>query len=318
LYRILNIEPAGYSDKARAILQRIGHLDEREISADALRDQIENYDILIVRLRNQINQEILSRATNLKAIVTATTGLDHIDTYYAAQKGIAILSLKGEIEFLNSIWATAEHTWGLLLSLLRKIPAATRDVINGNWERDKFKSHELHGKTLGIVGFGRIGRKIAAYGGAFGMKVLAYETDKSKFVPEVEFVDSIKKIMQDCDVISLHVPLEEKNYLLIGEKELAETKSGAILVNTSRGEIVDESALLKYLQNGRLAGAALDVLADERMTSLRENPLVAYAASATNLLITPHSGGATFESMEKTEVFMAEKLAVFLGKQQMD
>lgn len=316
MYRILNIEPGDYCDQARSILQRIGALDEKEISVVELKEEIGNYDVLIVRLRNQINKDILDKATKLKAIVTATTGLDHIDTKYASEKGITVLSLKGEIEFLNSIWATAEHTWGLLLSLLRKIPASVQDVIAGNWQRDKFKSHELHGRTLGIIGYGRIGHKIAAYGKTFGMDVIAYEPDKNKHVSGIRFVDNMPELMREADVISVHVPLEEKNVKLIEEKELAETKKGAILINTSRGEILDEAALLKYLENGHLAGAAIDVLTDERISSLKENPLVKYAASSSNLLITPHIGGATYESMAKTEIFMAEKLAAFLGKQE--
>jgi D-3-phosphoglycerate dehydrogenase len=315
MIRILNIEPGGYSDEARAVLQQIGELYEKQMSRDELLDEIENYDVLIVRLSQQIDSSILDRAVRLKAIVTATTGLDHIDTKYAGQKGIAVLSLKGETEFLNSIMATAEHTWALLLSLLRKVPAAAADVNAGNWQRDKFKSHELHGKTLGIIGHGRIGRKIAGYGKAFGMKVIAYEVNQANKTPEIEFTNTIQELLERSDIITLHVPLEESTRKLIGKKELLRTKKGALLINTSRGEIIDEAALSEALENGRLAGAALDVLSDERGASLKSNPLVEYAVQNSNLLITPHIGGATYESMEKTEVFMAQKLSAFLKSQ---
>ena len=156
---ILNAEPRGYCEEARAILKGLGQLTERELSRAELLAQLPGYDALIVRLAHQIDQEVVDRGKGLKAIVTATTGLDHINVEYAQQKGIAVLSLRGETAFLNTVSATAEHTWALLLALLRRIPAAFASVRAGQWDRDHFRGSELDGKRLGLVGLGRHGVK---------------------------------------------------------------------------------------------------------------------------------------------------------------
>ena len=158
------MEPEGYCDSAKSIIENIGKVDYRLLNRNQLKTVLPKYDILIVRLKHQIDKEILELTDRLKIIVTATTGLDHIDLEYTTKKNIAVLSLKGELAFLDSVQATAEHTWALLLSLIRNIPQAFSSVKNNTWERDKYKGIELHGKTLGLIGYGRIGSKIAKYG----------------------------------------------------------------------------------------------------------------------------------------------------------
>lgn len=313
MIRILLAEPLGFSREAKAKLQRLGQVDEGPLSRAELIRCLPEYDVLIVRLAHQIDSQVLAAATKLKAIVTATTGLDHIDTDYAGSRGIAVLSLKGETAFLEKVNATAEHTWALLLALLRRIPQAFESVRAGHWQRDAFRGRELAGKRLGVLGVGRLGRKVAQYGRAFEMEVWGYDINRGAGIPELKWADSLPELLQHSDVLSIHVPLTRATRGLIGRAELAVLPRGAVLVNTSRGEVIEEKALLEALQSGRLAGAALDVLSNERgWHDLSGHPLVAYAREHDNLLLTPHIGGATVESMARTEVFMVDKLAQFL------
>jgi D-3-phosphoglycerate dehydrogenase len=232
---------------------------------------------------------------------------------YATQKGITVLSLRGEFEFLRSIPATAEHTWGLLLALVRNIPAAFSDVQNGHWRRDRFKGHDLRERRLGIVGLGRIGEKIANYGQAFGMHVSAYDPYCHTWLPSVKKYDKLEELASESDVLSVHVPFTPETKNLIDVVVLNCTPRGAYLVNTSRGGVLDEDALLNVLVSGHIAGAALDVLANEQEFNKKSHsPLLDYARIHDNLIITPHIGGATYESMRATEVFMAYKLKAHL------
>jgi D-3-phosphoglycerate dehydrogenase len=311
--RILNVEPLDYCGEARAVLSHLGEVVEAPLGRTDLLAQLPSYDVLIVRLAHQVDRDVIDAGTRLRAIVTATTGLDHIDVDYAQSKGITVLSLRGETEFLATVSATAEHAWALLLTLVRRIPEAFADVKNGGWRRDAFRGQELCGKQLGIVGLGRIGRKVAGYGLSFGMKVIAYDPYTPQWLDAVEQAPTLEALLRQSEVLTLHIPLTQETTRMIGWEELCHLPEQAILINTSRGEIVDEDAICKALESGRLAGAALDVICNERDDLLRHNSvLLNYARHCPNLVITPHIGGATYESMKKTEVFMAQKLASFI------
>jgi len=313
MIRILNAEPEYYCDEARDLLKSCGEYHEQISELGKLFEVIHEYQVLIVRLGIHVNKELIDNGTKLIAIVTATTGLDHIDIAYAREKGIKVLSLKGELDFLRNIYATAEHTWAILLALLRNITQANASVIAGNWDRDNFRGHELNGKRLGILGFGRIGEKIAKYGEAFEMKVLAYDPYCNSWPDNVICCADLNELISQSDIFSIHIPYNSGTHGIIGLEELELLPEGAILVNTSRGKIIDEKAVIKVLETGHLAGAALDVLASEPNTSLIfESPVISYMKTYSNLLVTPHIGGATWESMKKTEVFMANKLVEFL------
>jgi D-3-phosphoglycerate dehydrogenase len=313
MIRILNAEPLNYHDEPRQVLQSLGTVDELQLTRCELIERLPAYDILIVRLGFQVDREVLDAGSTLKAIVTATTGLDHIDIADAARRGIQVLSLRGETDFLRSIPATAEHTWALVLALVRRLPWAFHAVLNGVWNRDAFRGHDVCGRRLGIVGLGRIGQKVAHYGLAFGMQVYAYDPSPTAAMPDVIRCATLTDLLRQSDVLSLHVPLNPSTERLIGGFELALLPTGAVVVNTARGAVLDETALLEALVSGKLLGAALDVLADERTEgSGTSERLRAYARSHDHLLITPHIGGATEESMCNTELFMAEKLKRFL------
>ena len=313
-YHILNAEPLGFSAQASAALKRIGEVTERSFSRDALLAELSGYDALIVRFGHRIDREVIDAGCpRLKAIVTATTGVDHIDVEYAEANGVTVLSLQAEHEFLETVSATAEHTWALVLALTRHIPQAFRAVLNNSWDRDRFRGHELQGKRLGIIGLGRVGRKVANYAEAFGLKIAAYDPYTQRWVESVTRCHTLSDLLVFSEILTVHVPLTDETRKMISNEELSLLHPETVLINTSRGEVLDESALLRHLESGRLGGAAVDVLTDEtKPGGALESALLAYARTHDNLLITPHIGGATAESMAKTELFMASKLIAFL------
>jgi D-3-phosphoglycerate dehydrogenase len=311
-WRILNVESENYSPAALEILQSYGEVRLEQLDRQRLITAIKDADVLIVRLANQIDEEIFDSAPSLKVVVSATTGLDHIDMDAAKRHGVAVLSLRGEVDFLRSIPATAELTWALLLALTRNVPSAFNSVLAGEWQRDRFKGHDLSRRRLGILGLGRIGSIVARYGLAFGMTVSAYDPAPLQWVEGVERAVSMEDLFGHSNVLSIHVPLNPSTVHLVGEPQLNLLPAGAYLINTARGDVLDEAALLSTLERGTLAGAALDVLSDERSIHPGNSALIQYARTHTNLILTPHIGGATFESMAATEVFMANKLGEFL------
>ncbi|MAT42548.1 MAG: hypothetical protein CL609_09420 [Anaerolineaceae bacterium] len=305
--RILNAEPDSYCKEAEAILRSLGSVDFKSLNREQLLNCIADYDVLIVRLGFQINREVFLKAKKLKTIVTATTGLDHIDLAAAKEFGVTVLSLRGEVDFLRSIPATAELTWGLLLNITRNLPQAYFSVLNGRWDREAFRGFDLAGKKLGILGLGRIGEKIARYGLAFDMQVRMFDIDKTKTAPGVKSMDTMQDLFAWADIISIHVPLNETTQNLVGMNELSQMENG-YLINTARGDVLNEQDLILALEKGHLRGAAVDVIQDERGLENNPSPLINYAKSHSNLIITPHIGGASFDSMASTEIFMANKL----------
>lgn len=306
--RILNAEPEDYSREARQILESIGEVIEDYCTQDTLAKKVSSFDVLIVRLALKVDREVMQASKKLKFILTATTGLDHIELKAAKDLKIKVISLQGEREFLKSVTATAEHTWALLLSLIRRVPWAFNDVLYGNWNRDRFKGNDLRGKNIGILGFGRIGKHIASYSLSFGMKVGAYDPFEKAKYPNVCFFNTVEDLLRWSQILSIHIPLVENNQKFLNEKRLRLLPKGAWLINTARGEVIDEKSLVHLLEEGYLSGAAVDVIVNEREYDfIQNNPLLKYAVKHQNLLITPHLGGATAESMHRTEVFLAKK-----------
>jgi len=299
-----------FSPLAVEMLTGMGQVFLEDLNRDELLSALRDINVLWVRLRNQIDREVILAAPELQYIVSPTTGLNHIDITQAEKRGVVVLSLRNEVDFLRDIRASSEHTLALMLSLIRNIPAAASNVLRGGWQRDPFKGSELHEKTVGLIGFGRIGKLVAHYLNAFGSNVLATDprVESDSDMPYVSFVE-LNQLLEQSDIVSLHVNLLEETKHFFGSDQFSLMKPGAFFVNTSRGELVDEAALLDVLNKRKLAGAALDVLCNEHLVEKSVNALVAYSRQHDNLLITPHIAGCTGESMEKTEVFMAEKLA---------
>ncbi len=307
---ILLTESSGFSAAALRVLESLGSVLLENLDRPGLMMKARSADVLWVRLRHQINQEFLDAAPQLKLIVTPTTGLNHIDLDAAAARNIPVISLRGETEFLKDVRATAELTIGLMLSLLRRIPSAAMHTLQGGWDRDQFCGGELCGRTIGLVGFGRLGRIVARYLNAFDSRVLVNDPSivDSQLPDYVENV-SFDRLLRESDIVSLHVNLSSESFQFFGASAFQRMKPDSLFINTSRGELVDEGALLSALSNGRLAAAALDVLSQECSTGMQTHPLIEYAATHENLVVTPHIGGCTFESMAKTELFLAQRLA---------
>jgi D-3-phosphoglycerate dehydrogenase len=307
--RILISEAIGFPQDALALLGQVGRVMLFDLDRRVLEADISNADVLWVRLRHRIDAALMAMAPELRIIVTPTTGLNHIDTEEAARRGIQVISLRGRTEFLKDVRATAEHTLGLILALLRHIPGATADVNAGGWRRDLFQGTELHRKTVGLFGCGRLGTIVARYLRAFDARVLVTDPKVPHGFLEagLEAV-SPEQLLRESDVISIHVDLREDTRGFFTAAMFQMMKPKSYFINTARGELIDEAALLACLESGRIAGAALDVLCDESSEGMLGNPLVEYARRHGNLLITPHIGGCTSESMQKTERFLAGEL----------
>lgn len=274
---------------------------------------VQSADVLMVRLRHRIDAPLLAGAGNLRAIVSATTGLNHIDLDVCRSKNVEVISLRGEREFLESVTSTAELALGLLLALARRIVRAHADVLAGRWRRDEFFGSSLRGLTLGLVGLGRLGSVMAGYGQALGMRLIGTDQVASAIPPFVHHV-TLDALLAEADCVSLHASHIQGTPPVLRARELAIMKTGAILINTARGELVDEAALLAALESGRVGGYGADVLADEtRWSDCAEHPLVEYARTHSNVLLTPHLGGATRDGLERTEAFVVGKTLRHFG-----
>jgi D-3-phosphoglycerate dehydrogenase len=310
---ILVSESSRFSPAALQLLRPAGSVELADVQdRGELLAKVRDADVLWVRLRHRIDAEVMEAAPRLRAIATATTGLNHIDLEEAKRRNILVISLRGETAFLEKIFATGEHTLALIFALVRHVPESARHVTEGGWNRDLFRGRELHGKTAGIVGFGRVGRMVSGFLRALGMKILAADPAFTTSPDAGVELVSLEKLLAQSDLVALHVSLTDETRGFFGRDQFGAMKDGAWFVNTSRGELVDEGALLAALTAGRVAGAALDVLCDERSSGMKDHPLVAYARTHQNLLITPHIGGCTLESMQQTEEFLAGKIVNFL------
>lgn len=312
--KILNAEPRGYSRIAYKILERLGKVIEENCSRNRLIEVIPDIDILIVRLNHKLDKEFFDIAKKLKIIVTATTGLNHIDLDIADSNGVKVLSLKSERDFLDTVTATAELTWTLVLALYRHLPGAIKHVENAGWNRDFFIGKQLKGKTIGVIGYGRLGSIVADYARVFKMNIVANDPYVDNMPIDIKKV-SLNKLLEVSDVITLHVSYDQSTHHMLGSKEFKNIKTGALFINTSRGELVDEEAMIKAFDQKKLSGLAVDVLngeAEKKQDWLKYNKLWKKSLINKNIIITPHIGGATYESMEDAEVFLANKLKKYI------
>ncbi|MFC4478211.1 NAD(P)-dependent oxidoreductase [Flavobacterium chungangensis] len=306
--KLLITEPNNFSQKALAILSEAFDVKSIKIKdREELKLEISSVDAIFIRLGFVIDKEILDKASNLKFILTATTGLDHIDVDYFKSLGGEVISLKGEVDFLKSIPSTAEHTWALLLALLKKIPTSFDHVKNGGWNRNLFINTNLKEKKIGILGLGRVGTQVADFAKAFGMEIGFFDVKNV----ESQFLrfNSPEELFKWADIITIHIPFSVENEKFIGKELLSFVKNGTVLINTSRGGVWDENEIARLIVNGNFSGIATDVLENElNGETIELNPLVDLARQSYNVIITPHIAGATKESMEMTEEFVAKKL----------
>jgi D-3-phosphoglycerate dehydrogenase len=301
---VYNAEPLGYSEKAIQNWHNKGY-NYTAGSWDVVnkKQTFEGVETLIVRLGRKINAGILDKFPGLKNVVTATTGTDHIELNDLKKRGIKLYCLKEHSDFLDTIPSTAEHTWALIMSLIRNIPAANENVKAGIWNRDKFRGNQLKNKTIGIIGLGRTGKKIAEYATAFAMKVQYYDP----YVSSTSFKTclNLTELLRTSDIISLHVHLNEETKEMVNFKNIKLLKKGCLLINTSRGKVWDEQAVAFALKTKLSSGVATDVLSTE-LENVQESLLWKLQNENYNIIITPHIGGATWEAMWACEEYLSE------------
>jgi D-3-phosphoglycerate dehydrogenase / 2-oxoglutarate reductase len=303
----LILEHSDYSEIAIDTYKKLGHIQYYDKSFN----DYENINNLVIRLNYILDEEFLKKFRNLKYIISPTTGINHIDINYLKSINIKLIHLDTELhaDFLKTITATAELTFGLILNLSRNIIHAVRSVENNEWNRDNHKGIELSGKTLGIIGLGRLGYQLAKYANVFGMKINAYDI-KNKKNDSANFINhcSLDELLSKSDFVSLNINYSKENDKFFDIAKFHKMKSSSYFINTSRGECVDEEDLLKALNGNVIRGAALDVINNEDFNkkSLKERRVFDYLKKNKNLLITPHIGGCTEDSMLKTEKYLAE------------
>lgn len=269
---------------------------EQGLSADALRSRIPDYDAVITRSGTALDADFFAAAAgHLKVAARAGVGLENVDVEAATRAGVMVMN----IPEVNAV-AAAELAIGLMLALCRHIPQSNALLREGKWERLQFMGVHLDGKVLGLVGLGRVGRRVAARAHAFGMRVLAFDpyvADDVADALQVELVEELDLLLERADFVSLHCQLTDETRGLIGAAQIAKMKAGARLVNAARGGLVDEAALLAALQNGRLAGAALDAFQNEPPTG----PSAALLA-LPNVVATPHLGASSYEAQHDVSI----------------
>ena len=272
--------------------------DASKLSRASLLKLVPSYEILIVRSRTKADSVLLKKAKKLKAVARAGVGLDNIDVDYCNEHNIKVINTP-EAPTIS----VAELTVGLMLSLFRKIPQADSSVKNKKWLKSELTGKELFGKTLGIIGFGRIGPQVAQRAKAFRMEILISDKRASaEQVRDFGQLVSLPELLRRSDIITLHVPLTEETENMISDNEFKQMKNGAYLINTARGPIIDEQALAKALKSGKLAGVALDVYWNE--TPLKSK-IMQFKDKA---VLMPHIGSQTFEAQERVGDLLIEKI----------
>lgn len=310
---VLLLEPVGYSPRAIATYGRLGAVWCGEAPPGCTTD----VSVLVVRLAHHIDGELLDRFPRLRCLATPTTGLTHVDVEACRARGVEVVSLGDCREVIDAVSSTSELALGLIIALLRHIPAAHADVVfAGRWERDRFRSRQLNRLSLGLVGLGRIGGHLAGYAHALGMRVSAFDP----FQPEQRFsslqvarVGELRELAARSEILSVHAALRDDNVKLIDRDVIAALPAHALVVNTARGALLDEVAAVAALRAGRLGGIAADVLTEEHSgRGLDSSPLLTAAREGLNVILTPHIGGCTEDAMHITEECVAERVVARL------
>ncbi|MDC8452876.1 MAG: D-2-hydroxyacid dehydrogenase [Candidatus Nitrosotalea sp.] len=276
---------------------------EPEITPDQIKEKISNFDIVVVRSRTKITKEMIDRATQCKIIARVGVGLDNIDVDAAKAKGIRVINaVEGAMN------AVAELVLGLMLSMAREIPRADREIRNGKWLKKELMGSELSGKYLGIVGLGNIGKRLAKLARGLNMNIIGFDVMPiaDDFARDVGLVKAdIDTLLSSADYISFHVPLTENTHHLVNAKRISTMKKTTYIINTSRGEIIDEDALYDALKEGKIAGAALDVFEKEPAVGNKLTTL-------PNVVCTPHIGAQTKEAQTLAANVIGEKIIMIL------
>jgi D-3-phosphoglycerate dehydrogenase len=268
------------------------------MTADELKGVIGEYDAIIIRSATKLTKDVLEKATKLKAVARAGVGVDNVDLKYAKERGIAVMNTPG-----GSTSAVAELALGMMLALARRLAYADASMKAGKWEKKTLEGVQLSGKTLGIIGLGRIGRKLGDYARALGMKTIGYDPLVTGAVENVTKV-SLDELYAQSDYISLHIPLTSETKHMICDASIAKMKKGVRIINCARGGVIDEAALGRAFDTGHVAGAGLDVFE-------AEPPAAENISKHANVVATPHIGAATAEAQASVSSEAAEIIVHF-------
>jgi D-3-phosphoglycerate dehydrogenase len=284
------------------LLKTAGEVTVAELTPEELLAQIDQYDALVVRARTKATKEVIEKASKLKVIGRAGIGVDNIDVKAATAKKISVVNAPK-----SSTTSVAELAIGHMLAIARMIPKADKSMKEGKWDKKSFMGAELYGKTLGLIGLGRIGAETAKRAHAFGMKTIAYSPHAKPEDAHKAGVElcNLDRVLTESDFISIHTKKTPENQGMLGVAEFAKMKPKAYLVNCARGGIVDETALYNALKDKKIAGAALDVFSSEPP---EKTPL----ATLDNIILTPHIGASTKEGQERAGVQVAEQVLMAL------
>lgn len=297
----------GISDNARTLLEEKYIVDlKKGLPAEDLKKEIKNYNAIIIRSATKMTSDIIEAADNLEVIGRAGVGVDNVDVKAATKKGIVVVNAPGS----NSV-SVAEHTIGLMLSIARKIPEADFSTKSGKWEKSKFKGMEIEGKTLGIIGFGKIGYLVAKKAAGLGMKVIAYDpfTADEKFISiGIERAEKLSDLYKTADFITIHLPKNKDTLGMFNKTEFKKMKKGVVIINAARGGIIVEKDLADAIKEGSVGAAALDVFESE---PCQNSPVF----ELDKVVCTPHLGASTDEAQDRAGVMIAEQVdAVLSGK----
>ncbi|MDB5124915.1 MAG: phosphoglycerate dehydrogenase [Mucilaginibacter sp.] len=267
------------------------------------------YAGLVMRSKFKLDRQYIDAGENLRFVCRAGAGMDNIDESYAISKGIELINApEGNAD------AVGEHTIGMLLSLMNNFNTADAQVRSGIWDREGNRGYELKGKTVGIIGYGFMGKSFARKLSGFGVNVIAYDKYKTGFSDEYAREVSMEEIVKHSDVLSLHIPLTAETLGMVNEEYLFHFKKQIFLINTSRGKAVQTTAVLNAIEQGRILGAGLDVLEIEKFPALGEQQWFDQLRQSGKVILTPHIAGWTFESYRKISEVMAEKLLAWSSK----
>jgi D-3-phosphoglycerate dehydrogenase / 2-oxoglutarate reductase len=293
----------GLHDSALKLMEPVANVQNKpDIAGDDLLKALPDVDAIIVRGRTKVTADILAAAPKVKVVGRAGVGVDNIDLKAAQAKNVVVVNAPQ-----STTIAVAEHTMALLLALARQVPMADAGLRKGEWLKKKLEGFELNGKTLGVIGMGRIGSGVAARAAAFGVKSIGYDPQLSneEITKRGATPVSLEELLAKADIVTIHVPLTPETRGLLNADRLATMKPSAVIVCTARGNVIDETALLAALDSGKLAGAALDVFSVEPVV---DSPLVKHP----KVVCTPHVAAQTLEAQERAARDIAEEILTVL------
>lgn len=271
---------------------------------------IHKYDIIFTNPNKSkvlINKKLIKKAKKLKCVVTASTGVNHIDTKYLTLKKIKLISLTKDFFIIRKISSTAEHALALTMCQVRNVVPASKSVRNGNWDYTKFIGRQFNGLKIGVVGYGRLGAKYSSYVLALKSKIFAYEPFKKIKNKKIKQVKTLKFLFQKCDIISIHVHVSKDTLNMINKTIFQYAKKDLLLVNTSRGEIINELDLINFLKKNKKSKYAADVISNE-INNKNKSKILKFSKNNDQVLITPHIGGMTKEAQSIAYERVLDKL----------